>query len=292
MSQNLLQTMPALADKAVIDLINSINVSKDHINVQKSRTGKIARLMDTITGSGVRRQNAVNENLASGLNAIAQEIEAIIKNQTVGFYAIQKANDKINELNEGLASTIDFSIETRQLLGKLAADLNSRCDDLQKQIRNVDLNLQAATQIEHLFSKWDAGKLSMLSPMSRLYVVLDELYWGDFGNFYRQRDKHPEKVNKLINTIENKAITQLNRDLKITADSAAPTSLWFSAPKALSADLHEGLQFLGDWTNDFQHPLTHYSSQLLDKPPALVPPKLMASRVVTASLDEIFEERV
>ena len=292
MSQTLMQTMPALADKAVIELINSINVVNDHNNVQKNRTGKLSRIVDTITGGGARRQNAINENLASGLSAVAQEIEVIIKNQTVGFYAIQQANEKIHTLNETLTETIDFSIETRQMLSQLAMDLNKRCDALDKKIHSLDLNQQATTQIDHLFTKWAAGKLNMLSPMSRLYVVLDELYWGEFGNYYRQRRNHSDKVNKLISIIENKAIIQLTRDMKITTESSVPTSLWFETPKALSVDLHEGLQFLGDWTNDFQHPLAHYASQLLEKPPALIPLNLKANSVVTASFEEIFEERV
>jgi hypothetical protein len=92
MQSEISKIMPCIVDKFVIEIANSIQVSQDHVRVQSTRLGKVARLVDGFTGAGAKRQQQINQNLTTGLNSAFEWLNTLTKELTLGFSAIQVAN--------------------------------------------------------------------------------------------------------------------------------------------------------------------------------------------------------
>ena len=63
------QILSSLPEKFVVDFANGIDVTSDHLRVQRERTGVFARLYDGFTGQGARRNAAIQASLADGVEA-------------------------------------------------------------------------------------------------------------------------------------------------------------------------------------------------------------------------------
>ncbi len=96
---NLKEILPCLADKFVIELANSIQVSKDHISMQESRLDLASRLVDAVTGDCAKRQTHINKDLQSGLDSAFDWLNALTKEVKLSFLAIQTANEKITQIS-------------------------------------------------------------------------------------------------------------------------------------------------------------------------------------------------
>ena len=137
------QLLPCLADKFVIEIANSIQVSQDHVRVQSTRLGKVARLVDSFTGVGAKRQQQINQNLTTGLDAAFEWLNSLTKELTLGFSAIQLANQKITEVQDAVTDLAGFSIETRYLLEELSVNLHGRCDRLDQRVSLLEAENKA-----------------------------------------------------------------------------------------------------------------------------------------------------
>ena len=65
----LCQSLTCLPEKFIVDFANGIDVVRDHLRVQRQRTGFFARMYDGFTGQGARRQAQINASLADGVEA-------------------------------------------------------------------------------------------------------------------------------------------------------------------------------------------------------------------------------
>lgn len=289
---SLKETLPCLADKFVIELANSIQVNQDHIRVQESRLGKAARLMDAFTGQSATRQTQINTNLQTGLNSAFEWLDTLTKETQLGFLAIQTANEKIIQLNEGMIELIDYSAETRQLLNQLSKNLHQKCDYLHDRIQHIEAESRAERQINLLFDKWEAGLFSHLPIMSRLYISLEQLFFGDFGDYHRQyRTSSPKVVTDLLESIQIKAIKQLNQDAELKHSAFMPTIKWLNESEALTTDFNQALEFMGDWTNPDSQAFIYTASQRPSELPLYLPRILTAETLAKRSTQEMFTGR-
>ncbi len=290
---NLKEILPCLADKFVIELANSIQVSKDHISMQESRLDLASRLVDAVTGDSAKRQTHINKDLQSGLDSAFDWLNALTKEVKLSFLAIQTANEKITQISEGMLDLTDYSVETRNLLNQLSKSLHQKCDHLHERIQHIEAESRAERQINLLFDKWGAGRFNHLPIMSRLYVCLEQLYFGDYGDYYRQyRTSSPRIVTDLLESIQVKAIKQLNKDAELKHNEFMPTISWLSEPEILSTDLKDALEFMGDWANSDNQAFIYTASQRPTELPLYLPRILTAETLAKRSTHEIFTGRI
>ena len=118
-----------LNDKIVCDLVNGLEVLKDHNKVAKSREGIGSRVVDSFTGKGTRRQNIINEGLIHNVENLRKVSKYIIDNQTQSNLAIEKTfamliktQSKIKSLDAGYREefiSLDEKIEQVKLSGRM-----------------------------------------------------------------------------------------------------------------------------------------------------------------------------
>ena len=286
-----LDILPMLADKFVVDFVNGIHVANDHIRVQKQRTGFFSRLADSVTGSSAARQAEINANLANGVESSLKWLGELSESLAQSNYAIVCVNNRLNDLKHDVAKIAHYSADTRQLLNALSVKMAERCDRLEHEVARIDFVQRVQINIEHVFSKWGAGKYQHLSLANRCYAALEELHWGAFGDFYRSNASEYDK-QRLLEIAKNKAIDQLSKDVNVTCVTRLEAHDWLTMPNSPNAaNLADALSYLGDAANDVQQPFIYSATQQPQQLPLRMPRLCSADRLGEALLHEVFGGR-
>jgi hypothetical protein len=289
------ETIPCLADKFVIEICNSLNVSQDHIQTQQIQQTRLWRLWGAWTGESHRRQTQVNQNLNTGLDATLQWLQTLTQEVSVGFEAIKTANQAIIDVSEGLAQLADYSIETRHKLDQLTQELRYQCDHFNHRLHNLEAEARAERQIHLLFERWSVGELNHLPIALRQYVVLERLYWGDFGDYYRQYQNHAKSAcTDLLSMIRIRSTKQLKQDADLQQFNFACLHYWFGKNSAAydATPIDEALQFMADWSDPNRHPVAHMSAYRPKIPSLHLPRILTPERLAFRSIQEFFDGRI
>lgn len=286
-----LDILPMLADKFVVDFVNGIHVANDHIHVQKQRTGFFSRLADSVTGSSAARQAEINANLANGVESSLKWLGELSESLAQSNYAIVCVNNRLNDLKHDVAKIAHYSADTRQLLNALSVKMAERCDLLEHEVARIDFVQRVQINIEHVFSKWGAGKYQHLSLANRCYAALEELHWGAFGDFYRSNASEYDK-QRLLEIAKNKAIDQLSKDVNVTCVTRLEAHDWLTMPSSPNAaTFMDALTYLGDAANDVQQPFIYSATQQPQQLPLRMPRLCSADRLGEALLHEVFGGR-
>ena len=283
--------LPMLADKFVVDFVNGIHVANDHIRVQKQRTGFMSRLADGLTGSGAARQAEINANLANGVESSLKWLGELSESLAQSNYAIVCVNNRLNDLKHDVAKIAHYSADTRQLLNALSVKMAERCDRLEHEVARIDFVQRVQLNIDHVFSKWGAGKYQYFSHANRCYAALEELHWGAFGDFYRSNANADDK-KRFLEIAKNKAIDQLTKEVNATSVTRLNAHDWLAMPiSPNAATLMDALMYLGNATNDVQQPFIYSATQQPKQLPLRMPRLCSADRLGEAILHEVFGGR-
>lgn len=286
-----LDILPMLADKFVVDFVNGIHVANDHIHVQKQRTGFFSRLADSVTGSSAARQAEINANLANGVESSLKWLGELSESLAQSNYAIVCVNNRLNDLKHDVAKIAHYSADTRQLLNALSVKMAERCDLLEHEVARIDFVQRVQINMDHVFSKWGAGKYQHLSLANRCYAALEELHWGAFGDFYRSNASEYDK-QRLLEIAKNKAIDQLSKDVNVTCVTRLEAHDWLTMPSSPNAaTFMDALTYLGDAANDVQQPFIYSATQQPQQLPLRMPRLCSADRLGEALLHEVFGGR-
>lgn len=288
-------TIPCLADKFVIEICNSLNVNQDHIQTQQNQQTKLSRLWGAWTGESHRRQTQVNQNFHSSLDATLEWLQALTKEVSVGFEAIKTANQAIIDVSEGLVQLTDYSVETRHKLEQLTQELRYQCDHFNHRLHNLEAEARAERQINLLFERWSVGEFNHLPIAVRQYVILERLYWGDFGDYYRQYRSHAKSAcTDLLSMIKIRSTKQLKQDADLEKCGFACLHYWFGGNSASyeSTPIDEALKFMADWSDPDIYPVAHMSAYRPKTLSLHLPRILTPERLAIRSTQEFFDGRI
>lgn len=284
------KVLTCLPEKFIVDFANGIDVTRDHLRVQQERTGTFARLYDGFAGQSSRRQVEINANLAAGVEGAITLLTELAESLTISNYAIARLSERMNVITKNVTSLAHYSADTRQQLQILSTALHQRCDDLSQEIGHIGFIQRVHHQLEHVFSKWDAGYFNSFSRAGRCYAALEELRWGSFGDYCRAHNNQYRK--EFLDILTNRAISQINKDALITEDRPN-IEFWINMPsgRALLPDAALALAYLGDWSKPDSHPFVHSITQLPEQIPLKLPKLCDAKRLARALVSEVFEEQ-
>ncbi|WP_172591332.1 diguanylate cyclase regulator RdcB family protein [Shewanella xiamenensis] len=296
-SEEVLISLPSLKQKFLVDLVNGIDISKDHIKVQHSRNGFFNRLWDSYTGASARRQNQVNDMLTTGLDSSLRWLTELTKSQAFTNTALVKVNQRLNRLHHEVAEVANFAADTRQVLDELTIDVNHRLSELESKLRVSDLRQRAYQQSDSLFNRWGAERFNAFSPAQRCYLLLTELAWGEFGSYCQIAGEVDRKA--LLNDLHNRLVERLNKDMEsaiaIQHHVRINSDLWFNQPcvnSLVGTQYQQALSFLGDQLSRESHPFSWYVLNGKERP-RQVPFLMSSARLVKGlSNDFIMDERL
>lgn len=285
------QILTSIPEKFIVDFANGIDVGRDHLRVQKERTGLGARFYDGLTGKSARRQNEINASLLDGVEASLKWLTELTNSLATSNLAITKVNDRVNELKLDTAKIANYSVDTRQQLESLAINLDQRCNSIEQEIARIDFVQRVQFNLDQVFHKWQAGRYASFSLSGRCYAAIEELRWGAFGDYCRTNSG--KMRNDFINDLANRAIAQLANDAQCKATSRLDTLNWLEYPKGRDVlpDAPEALAYMGDWFKEEETPFAYTISQTPNQLHLNVPRLCSAERITETLVSEIFGEK-
>lgn len=285
-----LQVFHGLQEKFIVDFANSIDVAADHLRVQRRRGGFFDRLCDSFSGQGQGRRDEIDSVLAGGMESALRWLTELTESAARSNLALSRVNDRIAEIQDNVAQLAHYSARTRELLQSLNQQLTFRHDELAREVARLDSEFRASRHLDQVFDKWNAGRFDAMSLLAQFYAVLDELYWGDFGEFCRRYD-NAVKV-RLLEQLTDKATMSLRDKFGSAGGQRIKVKALLSSPVTdTGSDLLPALGYMGDWSNEEHHPFAFAVTQLPSELPLGLPRLLDAERAAQAMVQEMFEER-
>lgn len=287
------QTLRSLPEKFVVDFANGIDVAREQVRVQHTRTGFFARLYDGFTGQGARRQVMVNASLTDGVNASLQWLGELSESLAHSNLALTQVNDRVTALTRDVGVLAHFSADTRQQLQEVAQRLDTRMQGMAREIARIDYIQKAQLNLDAVFDKWAAGRFAALAPAARCYAVLEELRWGALGDFCRSYSGERQSRD-FMDMVADRATQQLTVDARLQAATAADTrAVWLAAPQVHgdSGDMRQALAYLADGMTVERAPFVHSAAQVTGVPaelPLQVPLVAAPRRIAEAMVSEVF----
>lgn len=284
------QILTCLPEKFVVDFANGIDVTQDHLHTQRARGGTFQRLYDGLTGQGHKRQNEINANLAKGVEASLQWLTELTESLAHSNLALAQVNDRVNSLKGDTALIAHYSADTRQRLDALAVRLDERCHEIEQELNRIDFTQLASLNLDRVFNRWKAGRFQSFSLAGRCYAALEELRWGDFGDFCRARPQDVQ-TSKFLEDLSNRIISQLAEDSCRKRSDRLAIGRWLEPPtgRLVIPDAQAALAYLGDSFRPDSKPFIFTVSQAPEQLPLEVPRIGSAERVGEALLAEVFE---
>ena len=288
-SDEICKVLTCLPEKFIVDFANGIDVTQDHLRVQRSRGGIFPRLCDTLTGKSKRRQDEVNANLAQGVEGALTWLTELTSSVAKSNLALAQVNDRVNALKEDTARLAHYSADTRKRLEILATKLNERCQKVEAELQRVDFTQRAALNLDEVFNRWKAGHFQHFSLAGRCYAALEELYWKDFGDFCRAHSESNRAV-KFQEDLRNRLVIQLAADSGQKPSGRLAMDEWLLQPqgRGVLADAQAALAYLGDAASVERQPFIFTVSQSPEKMPLEIPRLSSAERLGGALVNEIF----
>lgn len=287
----LCDALSCLPEKFVVDFANGIDVSRDHVRVQRTRTGFFARMYDDFTGKGSRRQIEINASLTDGVEGALVWLTDLTDSLAKSNYALAKVNERVATIYGAVSTLTNYSVDTRKQLADLSRSLNLRVDQLAVEVARVAFEQRAERHLEHVFNRWAAGRFESFSFAGRFYSALEELRWGAFGDFCRC-STGTDIRKEFLDDLTNRAIRQLTTDKGALEKSRRqPVEEWtrFPSGRGFLPHASEALAYLGDWSDPELHPFVFTISQSPRILPVATPKLWSTERLAEALVSEVFE---
>lgn len=288
--------LPSLKQKFLVDLVNGIDVSRDHIKVQKDRDRFMQRLWDSFTGDSHRRQAQINDLVVSGLDSCFEWLGELTEQLTFTNSALVQISDSLGRVKRDLAIVAHHAADTRQQLNQFQQVVDRRMTELEATIRVVDMRQRAHQQMDFMFNCWGAGNFSSLAPAQRCFLVLSELGWGVFADYFRIATKTDRE--QIIQDLRNRLTIRLMLDSGRDGDERVDATLWLHSElqsqallqkshRALAHDYQQALRYLGDRLDPQEHGFNWFVVNGGDNRPPKVPFIMDAKRLVEGMVSEL-----
>ncbi|GAB1542520.1 hypothetical protein NUACC21_51940 [Scytonema sp. NUACC21] len=203
--------VPVVGDKALVDLINGIQVSKDIIRYRKNR-GWFGQLFDKLDGSDKKRRLLLDGNLIAGQEALYNWVLELTDSLRISQVAMEvtqnsllEARDAIRNQKQRLQKQEEALFELSNQLNQLAQQVSTRLSNLEVRMRQLEVRVAANEDLDQIVTAWAAGQTYTKLPWAvqvallarevfSSSVVMYEIETGDTQR-YRQL-----LVNKILAT--------------------------------------------------------------------------------------------
>jgi virulence-associated protein VapD len=207
---------PQLTEKSLIDFVNGLEVIDDHIRLRETSNNKfISRVWGDLNGENALRQQTIDQHVTESLKTVSTWLQCLQQQQIQSDLAIAKIGEKLLETRQGIMVLLEKHNNLQYQVDEILISMDSikeKYSQLSIRIEQVDDGRLATQHLEYIFDKWAAGRLNHYPMLIRLFLVFDELYWGDFGNYCRQFGLVHREIQRLIEQVHNKALIQLKND--------------------------------------------------------------------------------
>ncbi len=288
-----LDCLPSLKEKYLVDFVNGIDTAKDQVAVQKSRQPFFNRLTDSINGNSSRRQSHINDQLLNGLEGSFRWLSELTEGLTFTNHALKIVTQDLTGLKEKVAKIANFSADTRELLNNFSSNVEERFSIIDSRVTAVDMRQKAYQQVDSLFSQWRSGQYQQLTIAECCYVVLNELAWGVCGEYLRFIATKSDK-QELLRYLKTEMIVHINEQTKVSSGQRLSGDVYISyrneGSDLLINEFSDAIAYLATEISPENQPFTYFITQKPKERPLEVPYRMNTTRLVDALFDELTKD--
>ena len=213
----------AVSAKALVEIINSIDCAKGHIEYRQSRHDWVNRLKDSITGIGIRRQDSIDANLVSALENLWNFAKNIQLNQTYLTKIATVLIDDIVLIQDNIALLGEKWLQINDELQEFKQDVTVQLQNMEREIRRLDTIQKAMLQLDALESKMKLGLYTYFTPPGQLYLAAAHLYYGSFRDAIT---RYPDTRSELCIIATERLGLALADTINANPASPQPWRIW------------------------------------------------------------------
>ncbi len=148
--------VPVVSDKALIDLVNGIQVSKDIIRYRKSR-GWFNQLIDKLDGSDKKRKLLLDGNILAGQEALYNWVLELTDSLRISQVALEvtqnsllEARDAIRSQKQRLQKQEEALLALNSQFDKLVQQVGARLNNLEARVRQLEIRVAANEDLDQI----------------------------------------------------------------------------------------------------------------------------------------------
>jgi YjcZ-like protein len=250
---------PQLTEKAIVDYVNVLEVSNDHLGLRDQINNEFfTRIWNSITGTTVRRQQIFDRNITNNLEIVSAWLQDIQLYEAKSDIAVARLASKLKETRTGVMRLQERHNELgekvqaiKQRLEQFEIEVDKRWTRLESEVKH----LSAESHLNRVFTRWQARLFNKYPPLAGLYLMIDELYWGTFG-IYCRKEFGTSEVRQLMEQLGHKALILLEAYSKDDVSQLTLPEEWLSPIQKLPEELREVLSYLSNWADSKTAPVT------------------------------------
>ncbi|BAY48049.1 hypothetical protein SAMD00079811_56680 [Scytonema sp. HK-05] len=250
---------PQLTEKAIVDYVNGLEVLDDHLRFRDQTNDKfLTRIWDNITGRTAQRQQIIDRSITTNIKIVSIWLEDIQLYQAKSDIATAHLARKLKETRQGVMllqeqhkKQAENVQKIKQRLEQFEIQVDKRWTKLESEVQY----LSAKAHLDQVSTKWQARQLKKYPPLAGLYLMIDELYWGNFG-IYCRKEFGTSEVHQLMEQLGDKALILMKTDLKGDVSQLMFPEEWLSPIQNLPEESREALSYLSNWADSQNAPVT------------------------------------
>ncbi|MBR8840892.1 MAG: hypothetical protein DSM106950_44770 [Stigonema ocellatum SAG 48.90 = DSM 106950] len=209
--ETLQRRVPVVGDKAIVDLVNGIQVSKDIIRYRKNR-GWFGQLFDKLDGTDNKRRLLLDGNLIAGQEAFYKWVLELSDSLRISQVALEvtqnsllEARDAIRNQKQRLQKQEEALFELSNQFHQLAEQVNIRLNNLEARMRQLEVRVAAHEDLDQIVTAWAAGQTYTKLPWALQVALLAREVFSSSVVMYELQTGDTERyrhllVNKIIAT--------------------------------------------------------------------------------------------
>lgn len=202
------QRVPVVGDKALVDLVNGINVSGEILRYRRGRSF-LRHLSDKLGGQDEKLQILLDSNFIVGQEALSQWVLELCDSLRISQVALQATQDSLLEVRSAIRrqhqrlenQDVKLLVLSQQL-GHLSEQVCHRLDEHEKRIQRLELRVAARDDLEQILAAWISGQTYTHLPWAVQIVLLSRQVFSSAVVTYELQTNDTEQFRQfLINRI-------------------------------------------------------------------------------------------
>lgn len=181
--QQLEKRIPPVSDKALIDLVNGIQVNQNILSYRKSR-GFFGQLLDNLTRSDRARQLLLDGNLIAGQQTLYNWVLELTDSLQISQLGLQITQKSLLEarnairVNKKLLQNHDRAIiEFAEQLTQIAQQVDYRFQNIEARIHQLEIKVAANEDLDAIISAWEANQTYYDFPwLIQIVLLVKEIF--------------------------------------------------------------------------------------------------------------------
>lgn len=202
--EELQRRVPVVGDKALIDLVNGIQISKDFIRYRKNR-GFFGQVIDTLLGSDRQRQLLLDGNLLAGQEALYQWVLELSDSLRITQVALEVTQQSLVEARDAIrchCQRLQRQEEALQQLphhlNQLAQQVGARLNEIEARIHQLEVRVAANEDVDRIITAWAAEQTYTQMPWAVQIALLAREVFSSSVAMYELETGDKDRFRQLL----------------------------------------------------------------------------------------------